>query len=104
MVVGKVVDPWKSGYFPKDGVEHWSDTYELLCGGYTSWQYKTDKYLIEAGKGSNSEIFYICQATFEGNKIPGKYYKPTDCCYIAANGREHCVKEFWALSFCCNMG
>lgn len=42
---------------------------------------------------------YVCRASHpeEGQLIPGKLYKPTDCCYISLNGKEHCVQNYFVM-------
>jgi hypothetical protein len=100
LVIGKVIDAWKSGYFPKDGGEHWSDSYEVLCGVSAIWTTNVeDKKLIKGGLAGNNEPFYICRANFNSQTIPGKFFKPTGCCYVASYGKEHCVNDFSLLSF-----
>lgn len=84
---------------PKDGEEHHSDNYEVLCGGPTNWVGKDDDHTnaIKGGKAGNDEPFYICQVYSEGKTIPGKLYKPFGCCYIAHFQKEFCFKDYLVL-------
>lgn len=85
---------------PKDGGESWYDTYEVLCGGPTQWITKSDDQVnvIIGGKAGNDEPFPVCRGKIDNNTIPGKLYRPTGCCYIPLNGKEHCSENFEILS------
>lgn len=85
---------------PKDGIEHWSDHYEVLCGGSIKWIPSTEKQenLITGGQAGNGIAFYVCRGVFKEKLIPGKYYEPTGCCYIPCFGKEECVTDYSLLS------
>lgn len=81
---------------PKHGSEHWSDRYEVLCGGRIAWIPKNRKHenLIDGGNDGDGRPFYVCRANFKEMTIPGKFYKPTGCCYVATGGKEHCAQDY----------
>lgn len=87
---------------PKDGVEHSSDVYEVLCKNTTSWNYMYSgnkiKNAIIGGSAGNGEPFYVCSGFLDGQKIPGKFYKPTGCCYVALLGKEYCAETYLYLT------
>lgn len=122
VVIGKVIDSWKSGYckswliklsnrilsnwvlVPKDGGEHWSDTYEVLCGGNGFWVPKdgVHKNLVIGGQAGNPEPFYVCRGHVNDQTIPGKFYKPTRCCYVGSYGKEYCAQDYSLMTNCCD--
>ena len=81
---------------PKDGGEHWSDHYEVLCGTDFTWVSNSDDGFV-GGKAGNGEPFYVCSSRFNNAFIPGKLYKPTGCCYIASFGKEHCMNDYLVM-------
>jgi hypothetical protein len=117
LVIGKVIDAWKSGYcelktfeliviltddlsVPKDRTEHWSDNYEVLCMDGYSWIPKDENMTnaIVGGKAGDDEPFYVCSGRFEGIHIPGKLYLRYGCCYVTFYGVEHCTTDYSYLS------
>jgi hypothetical protein len=53
---------------------------------------------IVGGNAGDGEPFYVCSALYNNVGTPGKLYKPTGCCYVAAYGKEHCMTNYTFLS------
>lgn len=83
---------------PKDGESHWSDRYEVLCGGKVGWiagdaEHKKQDLII-GGESGDKIPFYVCKGSFNNQIIPGKFYEPTGCCYVVTLNKEYCVKNY----------
>lgn len=111
MVIGKIIESWKSGYckhiikfvllclmflsVPYHNVEHWSDQYEVLCGStiQPNW-FKKGSVAVSSQDSGSVLNFWICRGAHEGSTIPGKFYEPTGCCYVPSNGKEVCLQDY----------
>jgi hypothetical protein len=84
----------------KDGIEHWSDKYEVLTMSAYSWMPKGSDMTkaIVGGNAGDGEPFYVCSSVYNNISTPGKLYKPTGCCYVAAYGKEHCMTNYSFLT------
>lgn len=50
--------------------------------------------IIRGGTEDNGKnILYVCTALFDGEYTPGKYYKPTQTCYVPWGGKERGITE-----------
>lgn len=85
----------------KDGTEHWSDRYEVLCGNDYTWSAKggNAQTNVVGGKAGDGEPLYVCKAMRDddGHFTPGKLYLPFDCCYVSWQSKEHCVKDYLVM-------
>lgn len=84
---------------PKNGIEHWSDEYEVFCTPNFSWVGKDSDHThaVAGGKAGNGEPFYVCRGIVNGQETPGKLYKPTGCCYIGSINVEHCIQDAYSV-------
>lgn len=53
--------------------------------------------VIVGGEAGNGVPFEVCRGNHKELTIPGKFYKPTRCCYVPYFGGEVCVKDYSLL-------
>lgn len=84
---------------PKDGVEHYLESYELLCTNTGDWVEKHghSEHAVPAGVAVDGQNFYICRGKYLTSVLPGKYRRSIDCCFIQFANQEYCAKEYNVL-------
>lgn len=84
---------------PKDGKEHYLESYELLCATTEDWVEKhgDTRNAVPAGIAVDGQSFYICRGKYMSSVLPGKYRRSIDCCFVPFATQEHCAKEYSVL-------
>lgn len=86
---------------PINGVEEEHDNFEVFCNDLNvRWvpKYETNRNWIIGGLAGDGKPLFICRGVTDNVLIPGKYYRPIDCCYVALNGKEICLTDFLILA------
>lgn len=84
-----------------NGAEEEYGDFEVFCNNLkVHWVQRTDinRNFIIGGIAGDGEPLFICRAVYQNLIIPGKYYKPHDCCYIGLYKKEFCSKDFTVLA------